>query len=204
MTSRPERWSELHSDIDPAQVPLLLPWLRAMWWLARPLRRVPPVVVTVVGVFSAIDAVLLARRHPVAALVAVLIAALCDALDGAIAVVAGTATRTGAVADAVADRIADVAFALVLWRCGAPLGVAVACAVVAVGVDGLRRVRHVPDRITVGERPTWTICAVLACASVAVTDASWPVLACAAVWLALGVASMIMVLFARGVDRGAP
>jgi hypothetical protein len=75
-----------------------------------------------------------------------------------------------------------VAFALVLWRCGAPWWAAAGCAVVALGVDGLRRVRRMPARITVAERPTWTVCTVLACGSSAVTAAGWPVDVCAAVW----------------------
>jgi CDP-diacylglycerol--glycerol-3-phosphate 3-phosphatidyltransferase len=107
-------------------------------------------------------------------------------LDGAVAVTAQRATRFGAAADAIADRVADVAFAAVLWRCGVSWPVALAAAAVAVGIDLLRRLRRVPDRITVGERPTWTVCAVLAAGSSAVTDAQWPVLACAAVWLAAG------------------
>jgi phosphatidylglycerophosphate synthase len=158
-----------------------------MWALARPLRPVPPTVLTVIGVVLAVDAVLLARRHPVAALVTVLLAALCDGLDGAVAVVADRASRSGAVADAVADRVADVCFALVLWRCGAPLPVAGAAAALAVAIDGLRRVRRLPARITVGERPTWTLCTVLACGASAVSAADWPVEVCAAVWLAAGV-----------------
>ncbi len=126
-----QRWSALHHGIDPAGVPLLAPWLRLMWWLARPLRRVPPTAITVVGVVLAADAVLLGRSWPAAAAVAVLAAVLCDGLDGAVAVVADRATSAGARADAVADRLADVAFAAVLWRCGVP---------VVVG-GGLRRAR---------------------------------------------------------------
>jgi hypothetical protein len=57
----------------------------------------------------------------------------------------------------------------------------------------LRRVRRVPDRITIGERPTWTICAVLGCGAAALSSASWPVLACAAVWLAAGVGALAQV-----------
>jgi CDP-diacylglycerol--glycerol-3-phosphate 3-phosphatidyltransferase len=179
--------------VDPARVPLLLPWLRIMWSLARPIAAVPPTAVTVAGVLLAVDAVLLAGSAPWGAAVAVVGAALCDGLDGAVAVVAGRATRVGAVADAVADRICDVAFAAVLWRCGAPWPVAVGCAVLAVGVDGVRRLRRVPDRITVAERPTFTVCATLAAGSAALTDAVWPVLVCAAVWLLAGVVGLAQV-----------
>ncbi|MDT4941948.1 MAG: archaetidylinositol phosphate synthase [Pseudonocardiales bacterium] len=185
-----ERWTALHHGIDPARVPLLLPWLRLLWRLARPLRAVPPTVITVLGVLLALDAVLLAGSLPGAAAGAVVLAAVCDGLDGAVAVVADRATSGGAVADAVADRISDVAFAAVLWRCGAPWALAVACGVLAVGVDVLRRVRRVPAVITVGERATWTVCAVLAAGCAAITDAEWPATVCGAVWAAAGVVAL--------------
>jgi CDP-diacylglycerol--glycerol-3-phosphate 3-phosphatidyltransferase len=193
LSSPAQRWSALHHGIDPARVPLLAPWLRLMWSLARPLRRVPPTAITVVGVVLAVDAVLLAASWPAAAGVAVLAAVLCDGLDGAVAVVAGRATRFGAGADAVADRISDVAFAAVLWRCGVPLGFAAACGALALMVDGARRLRRVPSRITMGERPTWAICTVLACGCAAVTSAQWPVLTCAAVWSAAGAVAVTQV-----------
>ena len=194
MSTSADRWSALHHGIDPARVPLLMPWLRLMWLLARPLRAVPPVVLTGFGVLCAVAAAVLARPLPWAALGLVLAAVLCDGLDGAVAVVGGRASVVGARLDAVADRISDAAFAAVLWRCGVPWGVALACGVVAVGVDVLRRARRVPGRITVGERPTWTVCTVLACGAAGVTAAQWPVLVCAAVWLAAGAVALTQLL----------
>jgi CDP-diacylglycerol--glycerol-3-phosphate 3-phosphatidyltransferase len=164
-----------------------------MWWLARPLTRVPPTAITAAGVVLAVDAVLLARSHPWAAAAAVLAAVLCDGLDGAVAVLADRATRFGARSDAVADRVGDLAFAAVLWRCGVPLGFAAGCGVVALAIDAGRRLRHVPTRITVGERPTWAICAILACGAAALTSAQWPVLVCAAVWAAAGLIGLLQV-----------
>jgi phosphatidylglycerophosphate synthase len=192
--SNAQRWAALHHGIDPARVPMLLPWLRLMWSIARPLRRVPPTFVTAVGALLALDAALLARSVPAGAAAAVVLAAICDGLDGAVAVVADRASRTGAVADAVADRIADAAFAAVLWRCGASWWAAVGCGALALGVDGLRRLRGVPARITAGERPTWTICAALAAVSAAVTSARWPVFVCAGVWAAAGVVALIQIV----------
>ena len=148
---------------------------------------------TFAGVVLAVDGVLLAARHPWAAGACVLAAALCDGLDGAVAVVGDRATRVGAVADAIADRIADAAFAAVLWRCGAPWALALACGVLAVGIDLFRRVRRVRRVITVGERPSWTICAALACGSSAITSDAWPVLVCASVWLAAGVVGLAQI-----------
>ena len=183
----PTRWSQLHHGIDPAGVPLLAGWLRLMWAIARGLMRlrVAPTAVTVAGVGFAAAAVVVAPGLPVLAAVLVVLAALSDALDGALAVVADRATPAGARADAVADRCCDIAFALVLWRCGAPAPLAVAAALLAVGVDALRRVRRVPDRITVAERPTFAICAVAGALSAASLGRGWPLLVCVAVWLAL-------------------
>jgi CDP-diacylglycerol--glycerol-3-phosphate 3-phosphatidyltransferase len=200
---RQQRWSALHSGVDPARVPLLLPWLRLMWWVARPLRGVPPTVITAAGVLLALDAVLLARSTPGVAAGAVVLAAVCDGLDGAVAVVADRPSALGAKADAVADRVADAAFAAVLWRCGAPWGLAFVCGVLAVGVDVLRRLRHRPDKITVGERPTWTVCAALAGCAAAVTAADWPVLVCAAVWVAAGVVAVVQIARPFQVSRPA-
>jgi CDP-diacylglycerol--glycerol-3-phosphate 3-phosphatidyltransferase len=188
-----QRWSGLHHGIDPSRVPLLAPWLRLMWRLARPLAWLPPTALTALGVVLAADAVLLAGSLPWAAGLAVLAAVLCDGLDGAVAVIADRATRSGAIADAVADRLVDVAFAAVLWQCGVPGELAIACGALALAVDAVRRLRHVPSRITVGERPTWAVCTVLACGSAAVTSAQWPVVVCAAVWAAAGVVALAQV-----------
>lgn len=198
-----QRWSALHHGIDPARVPLLLPWLRAMWWMAKPLRVVRPTVITALGVLLAWDAVLLAGAVPAAAASVVVVAALCDGLDGAVAVVADRATAFGARADAIADRLADVAFAAVLWRCGAPWGFALAGAALAVGVDVLRRLRRTPGRITVGERPTWAVCAALAACCAAVTSEVWPVLVCAWVWEAAGLVSLAQIARPFQVERPA-
>ena len=198
-----QRWSALHHGIDPARVPLLLPWLRLMWWLARPLRRVPPTVVTACGVLLAATAVLLAGSLPAVAAGVVVLAAVSDGLDGAVALVGDRATAVGARADAIADRLVDAAFAAVLWRCGVPWGFAVACGVLALGVDVLRRVRRTPDRITAGERPTWTVCAALAASSAAVTSADWPVLVCASVWAAAGIVASAQIARPFQVSRPA-
>jgi phosphatidylglycerophosphate synthase len=193
--SLPARWSALHHGIDPSAVPGLLPWLRVLWWLARPLvrLRVPATAVTVAGVVLAADAVLVAASAPIPAAGCVVAAVVCDGLDGAVAVVGRGGTPFGARADAVADRMTDVLFALVLWRCSAPWWAALVVAVLAVGVDVLRRIRRVRTVITTGERPTWAVCATLACVSAAVTHAHWPVDVCAAVAAVLGVVASVHV-----------
>ncbi|MGI8679157.1 MAG: CDP-alcohol phosphatidyltransferase family protein [Jatrophihabitans sp.] len=188
MTAPARRWSQLHHGIDPTEVPLLGRWLRTMWWLARPLvrLRVPPTLVTMVGVLLAVDAVPLAARFPWAAGVCVLGSVVCDGLDGAVAVLRDHATRSGALADALADRVSDVAMAAVIWRFGAPWWLAATAGALAVGVDALRRIRRTPERLTVAERPTWTVCTLLACLCATVGSATWPAAVCASVWVAAG------------------
>ncbi len=156
-----------------------------MWTLARPIARVPPTAITVTGAVLAVDAALFADRLPLATLGLILASALCDGLDGAVAVVSGRATRVGAAADALADRIADCAFALAIWRCGAPLWLAAAAGALSLVHELSRTVLggRLRTAITVAERPTRVVCAALAAASAAVSDASWPPTVCAAVWV---------------------
>lgn len=175
-----EAWSALHRGLRPS--PLVRRWLALMWMLARPLAavRVSPMVITVAGVVLAVNAPLLAAGLPLVALVLVLAAALCDGLDGAVALLQGRTSRAGALADTIADRVADTAFALVMWRVGAPLWLAVLAAALSVGFEfGRRR-----PLITVAERPTRVICTTLACISAAISEATWPPTVCAAVWVA--------------------
>lgn len=198
----PQRWSALHHGIDPGGVPLLRGWLRSMWAIARVLARlrVPPTAITAAGVCLAALAVVTAGPYPLLAAALVFLAAASDGLDGALAVVADRVTQLGRYADAVADRCCDIAFALVLWRCGAPWVLAVVAAVLAVGADTLRRIRRVPDVITVAERPTFAICAIVGGLSAA-GSRGWPLLVCAAVWLAacsVGVGQLLQTPARRG------
>ena len=120
----------------------------------------------------------------------VLVAVLCDALDGAVALLAGRVTAFGSLADKCADRIADTAFALVVWRCGAPLWLAVAAAAIALLLEGVREVRGGAARavLSVCERPSRVICTLLACLSAG--WGTWAPTTCAAVWLALGLVAL--------------
>lgn len=184
-------WSALHHGIDPAGVPLLRGWLRAMWLLATPLARLrtPPLALTLLGALFAIDAALLAASLPWIAFALVLLSVLCDGLDGAVALLSGRVSVAGGYADKLADRIADAAFAAVLWRCGAPWWLALAAGALSLLHEGYRSVRGgaALARLTVAERPTRTVCAALACASSAVSVATWPPTVCASVWTALAV-----------------
>ncbi len=188
VTGRSAEWSALHHGIDPRRIPVLHVWLRGMWALATPLvrLRVPPLALTVLGALLAIDAVLLARAQPWVALALVLASVVCDGLDGAVALLARRVSVRGAYADRVADRVADAAFAAVLWRCGAPWGLALAAGLLSLLHETIRSVRGgaALSRLTVAERPTRTICAIIACACAAVSAATWPPTVCAAVWTA--------------------
>jgi CDP-diacylglycerol--glycerol-3-phosphate 3-phosphatidyltransferase len=184
-------WSALHHGIDPRRLRIVHRWLRAMWWLARPLvrLRVPPLGLTVLGALVAIDAVLLAASQPWVALALVLLSVLCDGLDGAVALLAGRVSVRGAYADRIADRVADAAFAAVLWRCGAPWPLALAAGMLSLVHEASRELRggRLLARLTVAERPTRTICAALACGSAGVSPATWPPTVCASIWAALAV-----------------
>jgi phosphatidylglycerophosphate synthase len=186
----------LHHGVDPARVPLLRPWLRLAWSSARPLRAVPPTAVTVLGAVLALDALLLAADQPWVALALVLLSAWCDALDGAIAVLARRTSARGALADKTADRISDTAFALTIWRCGAPLWLAVLAATISLVHETIREVLGGARRarITVAERPTRVICTVLACGAAGMSAATWPATVCAAVWVGLGVIGAVQVV----------
>jgi CDP-diacylglycerol--glycerol-3-phosphate 3-phosphatidyltransferase len=193
-----ERWSRLHHGLRPA--PSVRRWLGAMWTLARPLARlgVPPMAITVAGGVLALGAPALAGWLPLVSFALVAASAVCDGLDGALAVVTGRATRAGAVADAVADRVADSAFALTIWRCGAPLWLAVLAGGLSL-VQELTRavVPMLRTVITLAERPTRVICTLLACVSAAVSHAAWPPAVCAAVWAGVTVAGLVQFLRAK-------
>ena len=119
----------------------------------------------------------------------VLLSVVCDGLDGAVALESGRVSISGGYADKVADRLADVAFAAVLWRCGAPWWLALTAGAISLLHEGIRELRGgvLRSRLTVAERPTRTVCAALACACAAVSTAGWPPTVCAAVWTVLGV-----------------
>jgi len=172
-----------------------------MWTLAAPLARlrVPPTTVTALGAVSAVAAAVTVVNLSWLALVLILAAALCDGIDGAIAVLRDRPGWHGRIADAMADRIADTAFAAVLWRCGAPWWLAAAAAVASLGQESVRRslggVGH--PVITVAERPTRVICAVVGAFVAGLTATPWPQTVCAGVWLGLAVVGFAQLLERR-------
>jgi phosphatidylglycerophosphate synthase len=131
-------WSDLHGGADPSGR-LVGGWLALVHAVATPLARlrVPPDVVTLLGLAVALTAPVLAgagRAGILAAALVVALSSLIDSLDGAVAVMTGRVSRWGAVLDAVADRVSDAAFVAALWVVGAPAPVCVA----AVGLAWLQ------------------------------------------------------------------
>ena len=187
---RDRRWAQLHSGLDPGSIPGLRCWLRSMWTLARPLVALglPPTAISVAGAVLACAAVGVVRAIPLLAMGLLALSVLCDGLDGAVALIAERASRAGAIADAVCDRIADLAFAAVIYRCGAPLWLSALTAASVLGIEGWRLARAGIARttITVAERPTRFICAAVAAVLVATLPAAWPAVVCASVLLGLG------------------
>jgi phosphatidylglycerophosphate synthase len=166
-----------------------------VWRLAEPLAaiRVRPLALTWAGLVLAVDAPFLVRRLPWVALVFILLSVFADGLDGAVAIVRGQASSFGAVADKVADRIADLAFVAVIWRCGAPAALAVSTGAAVSMVELVRDVRGGRFRamLTVAERPSRAICALVACVCIAVSTATWPATVCAAVLLVLSLIGLV-------------
>jgi phosphatidylglycerophosphate synthase len=173
-------WSKLHGGYDPRRSRLTGGWLSLVYVIARPVatRRVPPDVLTVVGMLAAVSVAALAgiggRWVSLAAFAAVL-TGLLDGLDGAVAVLTGRATRWGYVIDSVADRVADALFMLALWLAGASAWVCVAAGAVT-GLLEYTRARATAAGmteigvVTVWERPTRVIVTALFLLGVAVYD----------------------------------
>lgn len=180
-----DAWSALHGGIRPS--PVVRGWLRLVRALVRPVRRVPPDVLSVAGVLVLVGAWALTSTGPTgagragtaAAAVLVVAAGVLDGLDGAVALATGRARPLGAVVDAVCDRLGDLLLLAVLVALGAPTGwaMAVAAAVLlheyararaqAVGMPGV-------GAVTVAERPTRLILVALPTVGAAVFPAGVP------------------------------
>lgn len=174
-------WSRLHGE-DVSGSRVVVAWLRLVHVLARRLERVPPDVLSGVGVAVAGSAVAVAAaggRWPLAALVLVVAAGILDGLDGAVALRTGRTRPLGAVVDAVADRLADLCLVLVLLVLGAP-GWACAALGASLLVHEYARARAQAagmgsaGGVTVAERPTRVVVAVVACAGAGLAPAGTP------------------------------
>lgn len=120
------RWSVLHGGYDPSSSRLVGPWLSLVYACSRQLvsLRVPPDLVTLVGLLVSGAAVWAAWPGGLwiyLAVVLVVVSGLLDGLDGAVAVLSGRTTRFGYVLDSVVDRCCDLLYLLALRLVGAPL-----------------------------------------------------------------------------------
>jgi CDP-diacylglycerol--glycerol-3-phosphate 3-phosphatidyltransferase len=162
-----ERWSALHGGARATG--LVGGWLRIVYAVAEPLarRRVPPDLVTALGLILAGLALLPAGaggRWPLLAALLIALSGLVDGLDGAVAVLSDRVTAWGAVLDAGCDRLADVCCFATLWRAGAPAGWCVAAAVLALVHEQVRATARAHGMteigvVTISERPTRLIIA---------------------------------------------
>jgi CDP-diacylglycerol--glycerol-3-phosphate 3-phosphatidyltransferase len=201
-------WSELHGGLDPAAIPLLTGWLRAMRVLCRPLvaARVAPDAVTVTGAVVAVAAAVLAARPggrlgAALALAAVLVSALADAVDGTLAVLTRRVSAHGRILDSGCDRVADLAWLAALGLgAGVPWGWLVGCASATLGMEGWRAVRHRVGRVTVWERPTRCVltCVGLLCAVISPAARSWTGPVTGVVGVLLAVAGVVQLVTATG------
>jgi phosphatidylglycerophosphate synthase len=195
-----QQWSELHGGYDPRSNTLVRWWLSVTYAVARlPARaRVPPDLLTALGVLVSIGAAALAGldgRWPILAAAVVAVSGLLDNLDGAVAVLTGRSTRWGYVLDSAADRVSDLAYVTALWLAGAPAQLCVVGGALMflqefvrarAGAAGMSEV----GVVTVWERPTRVIvtASFLFCTGLFL-DRLWPLLG-AAVWVGLGVVGL--------------
>lgn len=183
-------WSDQHHGIDPSAVPLLRPWLRLVDVLATPLvaLRVPPDALTAAGVLVSLGVPVLAvHGWHTAAVAAVMVSVLLDGLDGAVAVRSCRLSRYGRALDSWSDRISELAWWVALVAgAGVWLGQAVVFGLLGLVMETWRALRGRYGALTVWERPSRAIVAVVGLGAAATGHAGFtgPV----TVWVGVGLA----------------
>jgi phosphatidylglycerophosphate synthase len=200
------RWAGLHGGYDPRGSWMVRTWLGWSYAVARPLAaaRVPPDLVTGLGLLVSLAAVAAAwagGRWALLAAAVVVLSGLVDNLDGAVAVLTDRASRWGYVLDSVVDRLSDACYVLVLWLLGAPVWLCV----LGGGLMGLQEYARARAAaagmdevgvVTVWERPTRVITTAMFCLGAGLYVASgdgWAT-AGAAAWVGLGVVGLVQLL----------
>jgi CDP-diacylglycerol--glycerol-3-phosphate 3-phosphatidyltransferase len=195
-------WSRWHGGAATDRG-LVRAWLSAVHALARPIVRVPPILVTVLGLAAAGVAVVPAAAGGswlVVAAVLIGLSGLLDSLDGALAIATGRASRRGFVLDSAVDRLTEVGYAAALWLAGAPGPMAAAFAALCWLPDYLRARAGQAGVVETGalsvwERPTRVILAGLTLGGASVVSGlGWAgpvVVAGCAAGVALGAVAVI-------------
>ena len=212
MTGLPDRdgyftaWAGLHGGYDPRGSWMVRTWLGWSYALARPLAaaRVPPDVVTGLGLLVSLGAVAAAwasGRWALLAAAVVVVSGLVDNLDGAVAVLTERASRWGFVLDSVVDRLSDACYVVALWLLGAAVWLCVVGGAL-MGLQEYTRARAAAAGmedvgvVTVWERPTRVITTAMFClgAGLHVDAAAGWATAGAAAWVGLGVLGLLQLL----------
>lgn len=209
------RWAELHGGHDLSGSALASAWVVLVQRCAstRPLRALPPDLLSLAGPLAAAAAVAPAAeggRWPLAACALVVLSGLFDGLDGAVAAVTGRARPLGAVVDALADRVADLLLVAVLYVLGAPASWCLAAAFLTqlheyvrarANAAGMRGV----GALSVAERPLRVVLCAVACLGSGLlpdgtpgTGWDWATV-CAVCWTAAGAVGLAQL--AAGVAR---
>jgi phosphatidylglycerophosphate synthase len=195
-------WAQLHGGFDPRQAtPTVRGWLRMAYRLGSVLGRlrVSPAAVTVVGILFCVGvpvSVAWAPDGPIVAAGFVLLASVADSVDGAVAVATGRTSRLGYVYDSLADRLGEALWLVGFWLVGAPGGLVVAAGALS-WLHEYIRARSVSagmreiGTVTVGERPSRVLVALLGLLVAGLTGLIRPELAAgtitvvAAIWILL-------------------
>jgi len=199
------QWSALHLGASRQASQIVRGWLRVAYLSGRALAGVRPNTITGFGVALSVLVPLAALVGGVGffiAAVLVLLTAVADSADGAVAVMTGRTSRLGSYYDAMADRLTEAAWLVALWLAGVPAALVAACGALA-WLHEYARARAAASGmtgvgvVTVAERPTRVIAAVVGFALAGVAAMVAPRLVpglltvIVAVWTALGVLGLL-------------
>lgn len=168
-------WRHRHPLADPSATSnvFVRGYLTISTGAARPLARagIAPNVLTLWAVWLSAAVPLAAaagRGWCVLAAALVVVSALGDGVDGAVASLTGRTSTAGAVLDALADRSADLLFVTALVAAGGRLPFAVAAGLALLVHEYTRALCPPGAPISVGERPSRIVAAVIGLIAVAV------------------------------------
>lgn len=200
-------WTELHGGYEVGRSRMVDAYLRIVYALARPFARMSasPDLVTFIGLLIGVSVPFIGEAGTRSAWATcafiILASAVLDGVDGAVAVLSAKSSRWGNVADSLVDRLVEVAVLVALQRSGAPSWICLAGGILTASQEYARaRAAGVGLRditvVTVSERPTRIIAAVLAFAAAAVqpTGSQFAFTVGAAVWAVLGFVGLLQMI----------